>query len=631
MKAILLVFRILGLLLVICSVKGQVTESIQIPMRDGKSLAADIYLPNLQDTFPTILIMTPYGKIFYSVNGLPLGIGNDIAASRYAVVVVDWRCRFASLAACSINSDNGEDGYDVVEWIAEQSWSTGKIGMWGPSALGNVQYETAAEQPPHLICCVPEVAAPHFSYDKYYPGGSLKVETIETLDVLFGIAGPIVNNPHFNLIWQIVEDGSMYPEKIEVPFLLVGGWYDQNTDQVLRMFDTLQSSSLVSVRAQHRLLMGPWVHGGTGLAFVGSENQGALSYPEAALANTREAIRFFDYYLRGVDNGWGNRAKISYFQMGLDEWMTSSEWPPTNIESVSYYLAADATLSTEVPSEGSLSFIYDPADPSPSVGGKSLNLSLDQGPYDQGPLVESREDVLKFTTEPFMEPLSVAGSIVVKLQVSSDQLDTDFAIRITEVYPDGRSMLLVDGIQRMRFREGYRVQDTAFMKRGVVYPISIVLDDIAATFLPGQRLRLVISSSNYPRYNRNMNTGGDLHPNSNFDTLVDPLIANNTIHFGGFAGSHLVLPTLPMVTSSTTLPQEFSWQVYPNPADAAVNLKFGDIAGKIKIYDTNGKEYFRHAVQESHLTIQVDQWAPGIYFILWQTDRQQSIQKLVRL
>ncbi|MEM7040257.1 MAG: CocE/NonD family hydrolase, partial [Bacteroidota bacterium] len=268
--------------------------------------AGDLYLPNTTDAFPTILIMTPYGKVFYELNGLPLGIGDNISESDYAILIVDWRCRFASLSACAQGADNGEDGYDVVEWAAAQTWSNGKIGMWGPSALGNIQFQTASKKPPHLVCSVPEVAGPHFAYPKYFPGGALVTERLETLTLLFpGSFDLVIGNPHTNLLWTIAENSSMYPEDIEVPMLLIGGWYDINLDQTIYLSDTLAKNSPIA--SQHKTLIGPWVHGGTGQAVVGSTNQGELSYPEAKNWNTNFALQFFDYHLRGIDNGWSEK------------------------------------------------------------------------------------------------------------------------------------------------------------------------------------------------------------------------------------------------------------------------------------------------------------------------------------
>ena len=184
--------------------------AVSVPMRDGKFLAGDLYLPSSTGKFPVILIQTPYNKNNYKISGLPFGIKYDITKSNYAILVVDWRCRFSSISACAFGSDNGEDGYDLVEWAGVQTWSTGKIGTWGPSALGNIQFNTAKKQPPHLVCAIPEVASPVFEYSKYFHGGVLEAASFKTLnEKLFpGSYDLVIKNPYYNATWQFVENSS---------------------------------------------------------------------------------------------------------------------------------------------------------------------------------------------------------------------------------------------------------------------------------------------------------------------------------------------------------------------------------------------------------------------------------------
>ncbi|MEO1713340.1 MAG: CocE/NonD family hydrolase, partial [Bacteroidota bacterium] len=373
---------------------------ISIPMRDGQSLAADLYLPNATGTFPVILIQTPYNKNTFQLS-LPLGVGMDLENSPYAFVVVDWRCFYGSIGACIPEVNRGEDGYDAVEWIAEQDWSDGQIGTWGPSALGQVQFETAREQPPHLVCAMPSVASPQTTFKSYYPGGSIRVEFVETFGILFGGGGNdiVLANPFYNALWQFVESSSLYPEEIKVPMFLVAGWYDHNTEDCFFIFDQLRNNSDPSVQDQHKMIIGPWVHGGTGFASVGTETQGELSYPDAQGFNAILGREFFDYYLRGLTtNGWDNYNPYYYFQMGTDEWRETDVWPPAEAESISWYAHPDGQLLPQAPSEteGQFSYAYDPEDPSPTIGGKTLNLALEQGPLDQVAQVESRPDVAIF-------------------------------------------------------------------------------------------------------------------------------------------------------------------------------------------------------------------------------------------
>lgn len=232
-----------------------------IPMRDNKKLAADVYLPNGGTAqLPTILIQTPYNRLYYRF-GLPLGIGIQIDQCNYNIVILDWRGSFGSSQAYVPQPNRGYDGYDAVEWIATQPWSDGNVGTWGPSALGKVQYLTAKEDPPHLKCIVPVVAAPYYNYSEYYPGGVLRTEYVEQLDQLgFGLGLLVYPHPFYDIVWQYTESTSNYPQSIKVPCFMVGGWYDHNINEMVDFFASIRSSSPLAVRDKHKLLIGPWAH-----------------------------------------------------------------------------------------------------------------------------------------------------------------------------------------------------------------------------------------------------------------------------------------------------------------------------------------------------------------------------------
>jgi predicted acyl esterase len=608
-------------------------QSIAIPMRDGKHLSAHLYLPNTSEQFPVILIQTPYNKNFFKNNGMPLGIGYDIVASPYAFVVLDWRCFYGSLLACTANPDRGADGYDAVEWIAGQPWSNGKVGTWGPSALGNVQFQTTYQNPPHLVCAVPEVPSPQTRYHHYYPGGSIRTEYFETLNLLFGIIGGfdvVVQNPYYNALWQYVESITLRPDLINIPMLIIGGWYDHNTTDNFMLIDALAKSSALPVRGQHKILVGPWVHGGTGQSRLGSEMQGELSYPAAIGWNDALALEFFDQYLRDVDRGYENRKRYLYFQMGDDQWQETEIWPPSGLQIQTFYLHADQQLTGLGPLQEAepIHFTYDPRDPSPTVGGKTLNFVLDQGPYDQRLSVESRNDNLVFSTAPLPQDLVVKGSIKVHLHVASNRPDTDFVIRLTDVYPDGRSMLLGSAIQRMRFREGYRVADTTSMQSGAVYPITLSMDPLAVTFKAGHRLRLIITSSNYPRYNRNMNNEGEMYPNDNIDTLVNPLVAQNTVYTGDSYPSRMELPVESAIITGNEEASAGNREctVYPNPADNMVEISSLAENSKITLLDLVGAPIFSMHVSGSSANIDISSMTPGVYLLVIQPGTRKSVE-----
>ncbi len=590
-------------------------------MSDGQNLKADIYLPNSWTTGPTVLIQTPYNKNLYHL-GLPLGIGQAQPTMEYAIVILDWRGFWGSSAAAYQGAPNmGEDGYDAVEWIAAQSWSDGNIGTWGPSALGKVQFATARQHPPHLRCIVPVVAGSQTNYDEYYPGGSYRTEYLEQLAALgFALSTFIIANPYRSNLWTITENLNYYPDEIEIPSLMIAGWYDHNIDLMLPLFADLQTQSPLNVRDKHRLLVGPWVHGGHGTANPGSGTQGELSYPEAVGWNTSLTWQFFDYYLKGIENGMDETPAIQYFQMGDNDWLEADTWPVADVQNINLYLHEDGKLSSSLPASNNaaLTFEYDPNNPSPTIGGPTLRNDLDQGPYDQGDEVESRDDILIFTTDVLSEDVVLKGQALVNLKISSDVADTDFAIRLCDVYPDGRSMLVADGIFRMRFRNGFTQANESFMTEGNVYDCTVELSNTALTFLAGHKIRIDVTSSNYPRFNRNMNTGGTMYPNNNGDILVNPLVAENTVHTSSINASHLVLPivgSFPTV-SVEEAPKTSRFSVYPNPASSILYVEGQLLTGtRIELFDIRGQLIKAEIVTQSQHRIALSDLPQGVYSI----------------
>jgi hypothetical protein len=447
-------------------------QVVSIEMRDTKLLAADVYVPAGTAQRPTILIQTPYNKFYYRFS-LPLNVGINIDDSPYNFVIVDWRGFYGSAAAAVAGMNRGEDGYDVIDWIVAQDWSDGTVGTWVASALGKLQYETAREQHPSHICACPLVAGPEFFYQTSYPNGAYRTEYVEQLDALgYGMSTTLLANPHYNGTWQYIENLNYYPEEIKIPMLMIGGWYDHTTEEMIKYFDAIQQNSPVGIADQHRLLMGPWAHGGFGPTQVGTIQQGDLEFPEAAGWSNDKAVEFFAYYLGMADNGWLTfNPTIQYFQMGDMTWQETEVWPPLGLIPEKFYLNLDGSLNISSPAEANSfsEIVYDPRDPSPTIGGETLNEDLLQGPYDQAPVVELRDDILVFTSEELTNPVKHIGNVKVKLFVSSDRLDTDFAVRLCDVYPDNRSMILRDNIFRMRFRDGFTVNDTNFMQAGQIY------------------------------------------------------------------------------------------------------------------------------------------------------------------
>lgn len=607
MKKIALTIFTALIFISLCKSQTFVQTTDSIPMRDGKKLAADIYLPSTPGTYPVILVQTPYNRLYYRINQ-PLELGS-LAGLPYALVVVDWRGFYGSAAAMVATPDRGKDGYDIVEWIATQTWSNGKIGTWGPSALGKIQFQTAKETPPHLTCCAPLVAGPQFNYMEYFPGGVYRKEYVDQLDNLgFGLSAFLLANPFYSTTWQYVESANFYPQSINVPTFMVGGWYDHNVEVMMQLFTGLQTSSPVAVRNQHKLMMGPWAHGGFGTAQVGTCTQGQLTYNEACGWSDSLALRFFDYYLRDSANGWNSEPVVRYFQMGENTWQATSTWPPTGTTPIKLFFNETSSLTPSLPASATASanITYDPHNPSPTVGGSTLRNDLQQGPYNQAPVVESRNDILIFTTPALSENVVMKGTGRVHLFVSSNRPDTDFGYRLTDVYPDGRSMLLVDNIQRMRFRNGFLTSDTASMQPGTVYEIDINIHDLANTFLAGHKIRIDITSSNYPRFNNNLNNGGAMY------TSGDTLTATNTVYFSNNKASFVELPLISYPSSIADLfATNGDFTLFPNPATESFSVT-GEDYTKIDVYNLNGVKLFSKKRSESY---DLHTLPAGVYFV----------------
>ena len=514
---------------------------VQIPMRDGQSLTADVYLPKGGGKYPVVLIQTPYNKDPMRPSWLGegrWGANSLFTDANYAFVVVDWRGKFASRNAQLPDKQPnfGQDGFDAIAWIVKQEWSNGKVATWGLSALGRVQYETAQENPPNLVCAVPIVMPLNLDYDTYFPGGVLWEEFALMLGRIgFGTAirDNLASRPLKNEAWQAMAASFIKSEDFRIPMLFIGGWFDIYTDGVISGFEAVRAKGGEKARAHSRLIIGPWVHG------IDQLKNGQLEFPAAHYFGMKKTRAFVDYWVRDVSNGFDKtEAPITYFQMGANEWRTTESWPPKDSREQAFYFSPDKSLSTQTPKADvtPLTFRYDPANPAPTVGGHVLTPELQPGPADQREKVESRNDVLVFSTPVLERDLAITGKVKVKLFVSSDRSDTDFTAILTDVYPDGRSISITEGIRRMRLRNSTTKEE--LMKPGEVYPVTIELTSTALTFLKGHRVRVIVSSSNYPKYALNLNDGGPMYRKGT------GLVATNTVYGDKQRPSALILPVV---------------------------------------------------------------------------------------
>lgn len=507
-----------------------------VPMSDGVSLATDIYLP-LEGTppFPTLYAATPYGK---------LG-GRDYAKvfteKGYAFVCQDMRGRFQSEGEDAIIfQHNGwgkeRDGQETITWIVGRPWSNGKVGTIGGSALGITQNMTAPNAPDHLRAQVVEVAFSNMYRQCAFQGGVWRKELMEGWLAATNLSKRNIEtffaHPNEDSFWDALNPEAV-ADRVNAPGIYLGGWYDIFLQGSINSFVSIQARGGSLARGNCRLILGPWAHGAFD-ELVYPENSGRHHVPAA------DSLRFYDYWLKGVSNGVDQDLPVHYYVMGDPTvenapgnfWRAADHWPPP-ADKTPLYPRADGQLTWEAPTEDAaeLSYDYDPKNPVPTIGGQ--NLLLPKGPMDQRK-VEERADVLLFTTDTLAEPLEITGPIVAKLFVTSDAPDTDFTVKITDVYPDGRSMLVTDGILRARHRVSLAQED--FLAPGQVYAIHVDLWSTSLVVNAGHRLRVAVSSSNYPRFDPNPNTGRPFRADS------ETRIAHNSLLLSKQYPSCLVLP-----------------------------------------------------------------------------------------
>lgn len=566
------------------NVQAQMTPTyndILIPMRDTTFLEADVYLPSGPGPFEAILIQTPYDKDDFEWS-LPMGVGQNVNGQPFAWIVVDWRGFYGSAAAVGGSSTKGEDGYDICEWIVAQTWHGSRIGTWGPSALGKIQYDLMGEAHPNHTCAVPLVAHPQQAYDDYFYGGVLEEARLQTLDALgYGLSPYIMANVYYSFIWQTVENNSWVPSNIKVPTLQIGGWYDHNIDKMNDWYTATRTGADPTVLDQQWFLVGPWVHGGTGAAYVGSSVQGELSYPNAEFVSDTMAWDFLNYYLLDAVNGWDTTPMITYYEIGNDQWLSTNANSLVVATNDVLYFDQNSTLRS-TNGAGWTTFTSDPSNPSPTIGGANLHPSLQQGPYDQISL-ESRPDVITFTTGDLPSDVTITGRVKLNLFVEANQPDCDIAIRMVDVYPDNRNMLINDGIRRMRFRNGYTQADEAFMTPGNVYEVEIDLPFTNYTWKAGHEIKIYVSGNSSIRWNVNLQDGGTMYQTGTGN------VADITVHHDALYPSSITLPGNNPILGI----EEESMPVigiYPVPASETLSINSESEIDNVIIYDLQGKK-----------------------------------------
>lgn len=580
------------------TVLSGVRANFDVPatMRDGVVLRANVFRPDDggDGRYPVLLMRLPYGKDF------PLGSSlinpAQVARRGYIVVVQDVRGTFTSEGEFDPMRNEDTDGADTIAWAAALPGANGIVGMFGGSYMGFTQWAAAREAPPALKAMVPLItwADPNegvFSRNGVFELGLEASWLLQRgLDVVSrrhrgspvdlgrafatlaqeydwlaqsGYAetplqpfGPLarlnLDRPateglarREDLQFQDPARVSPAYQVASIPMLHIGGWYDIFLNGTIRNFNAMSANG----NPDQYLLLGPWSHSSF-TSIVGDLDFGfgaGAALIDLQLDLVSLHVLFFERYLKQQPNGFAQWPRVKYFMMGANEWRASETWPPANMRPEAWYLhssghansaSGDGLLSVEPPAaEAADTYVYDPENPVPTIGGATLMHPMFRaGALDQRPL-EARDDVLVFTSAPLSNPLVLAGPVTARLFVATDGPDTDFVARLVDVYPDARAMTLTDGVTRMRYRDGIAAP-AGPVEPGHVYEIEIDLWATAVTFLPGHRVRLEITSSNFPRWERNPNTGEDP------SLATSWRVARQTVLHDGEHPSRVVLPVL---------------------------------------------------------------------------------------
>jgi predicted acyl esterase len=510
-------------------------QTVMVPMRDGVKLATDIYLPDGKGPWPAILFRTPYGK------GTAQGQAMMANQRGYAFVSQDIRGRFGSEGVdYPVFGHDGwgehQDGYDTVEWIAaQQEWSDGKVGTVGASANGITQNMMAPSRPPHLVCQYVAVAFSSMYRQAAYQGGAFRKSLVEgwmkgNKFSPENLKEMRAHSDYDDFCKQL--DPELVAHRVNVPVLFLGGWYDIFNAGSINSFLTINKKGDKGARGKCRLVMGPYGHGS-------SED---LIFPNTDYPEPVNMLNWFDIWMKKNGKGIDDIPVVQYFVMGdpadaknnANVWKTAEDWPvPAKIKP--FYFNANGKLRPRPSKKAdtSLSYKYDPKNPVPTIGG--ANLVITKGPKDQR-LVEDRPDVLLFTSTELKKPVEITGPVKVRLWASSTATDTDFTAKLCDVYPDGRSIIVADGIIRARHRNS--MEKSELIEPGKIYVYEIDLWSTSLVLCPGHRIRVAISSSNSPRFEPNPNTG---KPSGMDD---ETRVATNTIYLNAKHPSHILLPVV---------------------------------------------------------------------------------------
>jgi hypothetical protein len=553
---------------------------VPVSMRDGVVLYADVYRPVGEGRHPVLVSRTPY-----STERFPTAYDAAVyfAQRGYVYVFQDVRGRHESDGRWEPFLDDEKDGYDTVEWAAKQPWSNGKVAMQGGSYLGQNQWRAAQAAPPSLVTIFPMVASTSLYHDWITLNGAWRLSfnfgwgpvrqesrimqnpgphtvpglraihydqvqwhlPLNTMQKLVGRNARFYDDwlahPDYDGYWKALNAEEVF-DKITIPVHTLGGWFDIFSQGTLRGYVGMSHKGATEkARRMSHIVIGPWGHGP-------SQKTGALDFgPDANVDALTVQLHWYDYWLKGIDNGLASEPPVTLYVMGRNEWVYENEYPLARTDYRPFYLTSggransergDGRLTWDKPGASTADrFRYDPDDPVPSLGGNNCcGTPTPSGPQDQRP-IEGRRDVLIYTSDVLQEEVEATGPVKVVLYASSDAVDTDFVAKLVDVNPDGSSYNMAEGALRARYRES--LTKPSLLTPGQVYRMEIDLVGTSVAFRKGHRIRVHVTSSHFPQFDRNPNTGAA------FGTTDKVRVAEQTVYHDAEHPSHILLPVIP--------------------------------------------------------------------------------------
>jgi hypothetical protein len=564
----------------------KVEQGVGVPMRDGLKLSTDLYLPQAPGPVPVILVRTPYKKEMVELQA------RFYARRGYAFAVQDCRGRFGSPGVWEPFINEAKDGYDTIEWLAAQPWSSGKVGMIGASYVGWVQWWAASLRPPHLVTIIPNVAPPDpffnipYEHGVFFVFGAIWWADILESNATADLSGntirdigekkymqllrplPVIDldkavlgkeNPYWRKWIQHPVNDAYWDQAnfldrlkdVNIPVFHQSGWFDG--DGIGSKLNYLRMKE--SGHPNQKLVLGPWPHTDTATRRIGDHDFG----PQAIIDLQRDYLRWFDYWLKGIDNGIMKEPLVGIFTMGSNKWLHGDVYPLPETRFEKWYLASggkantskgDGRLTTALqPANAPVDrYVYDPGDPTPNPDYEESTAEEDKQVREaedkkkereahHNKVTDARNDILVYVSEPFKEPFTFAGPVSAVLYASSSARDTDWFVSLYDVDSDGKLFGLGTGKIRARFRRS--TQNPELLKKGRVYEYQLDLWQTGITLEAGHRLRVEVASAWFPMFSRNLNTGGHNETETNY------VSAKQTVYHSQRCPSYLLLPVIP--------------------------------------------------------------------------------------